>query len=98
MVAESCVGVPHSLVAVGQEEESLPLMRSACFCRSKESFLSAVAHAEKLGPDGVVVVGEHLSTGDVFHKESWIPEAFCDPCDCGPQVAFVISSSLLASG
>jgi len=73
-------------------------MGSACFCRSKESFLCAVTHASKLGSYGVVVVGEHLSAGNILKKESWMPESGGDSCDCGPQVAFVISSSLLAGG
>ena len=73
---------------MGQDEDALPLVRRANFCRAKQARRRRVAHAPKLSQDGFEANTD--VTGDVFEEDP-LGTAFAnDTGDLWPKVPGVI--------
>ena len=83
-------GVAHS-----EEEESLPLLADANFCRRKQARRNPVAQFFKILGDLVESKGQ--VTGHVFEKDDPWFSFTNDASDMGPQMARIILSTSFAS-
>ena len=84
------------LIGVGQDEDALPLVRRADFCRAEQTRRRRVAHAPKLSEHGFKAEGD--VTGDVF-EEHPLGAAFGDDAgNVGPKVAGIVGTAAFASG
>jgi hypothetical protein len=80
---------------VGQDEDPLPLVRRADFCRREQARRRRVAHAPKLSQDGFEAEADVPS--DVF-EEYPFRAAFGDSTsDLGPEVPGVVGTLTFAS-
>ena len=81
---------------MGQDEDALPLVRRADFCRAEQTRRRRVAHVPKLSQDGFKAEGD--VTGDVFEEDPF-GGAFPDnPGDFGPEVPRIIGTTVLSGG
>jgi hypothetical protein len=79
---------------VGQDEDPLPLVRRADFCRAEQARRRRVAHVPKLSQDGFKAEGD--MPGDIFEEDP-LGRAFADDAgDLWPEVARVIGTTALS--
>jgi hypothetical protein len=81
---------------VGQDEDALPLVRRANFCRTEQTRRRRVAQVPKLSQHGLKPEGD--VTGDIFEKDPYGAAFSGDAGDIGPEVAGVIGPFALSSG
>jgi hypothetical protein len=81
---------------VGQDEDALPLVRRADFCRAEQARRRRVAHIPKLSQHGLKAEAD--VPGDVF-QEHPLGRALPDnPGDVRPEVARIVGTAAFASG
>ena len=79
---------------MGQDEDPLPLVRRADFCRAEQTRRRRVTQFPKLSQDGFQAEGD--VPGDVF-EEHPCGAAFCDDAgDIGPEVAGISGPAALS--
>ena len=81
---------------MGQDEDALPLVRRADFCRAEQTRRRRVAHAPKLSQDGFKPKGDVPC--DIFEKSPFRLAFPDDAGHLGPEVAGVICTTALARG
>ena len=79
---------------MGQDEDAVPLVRRANFCRREETRRRRVTHAPKLSQDGFKAEAD--VTGDVFEKDPFGTAFADDPCNVGPEVAGIVGTAALS--
>ena len=79
---------------MGQDEDPLPLVRRADFCRAEQARRRRVAQSPKVSQHGLKAEGD--MTGDVFEEDP-LGSAFPDnPGDLWPQVAGIVGPAALS--
>jgi len=78
---------------VGQDEDPEPLVRRADFCRREQASRRRVAQSPKLSEHGLKPEAD--VTGDVFEEHPFRGAFPDDPCDLGPEVAWIIGTGPL---
>ena len=81
---------------MGQDEDSLPLVRRTGFCRREQARRRRVTQAPKLSQHGFEPEGD--VTGDVFEKHPFGAAFPDDAGDLGPEMAGIIGTAALAGG
>lgn len=81
---------------MGQDEDALPLVRRADFCRREQTRRRRVAHVPKLSQHGLKAKAD--VTGDVFEEHPFRSAFADDAGNFGPEVAGVIGTTAFASG
>jgi hypothetical protein len=80
---------------VGQDEDPLPLVRRADFCRAEQTRRRRVAHAPKVSQDGFEAKAD--MTGDVLNEDPFGSAFSNNPGDVGPEVAWIVGTAALSS-
>ena len=78
---------------MGQDEDSLPLVRRTGFCRREQARRRRVTQAPKLSQHGFEPEGD--VTGDVFEEGPFRTAFRNDAGDVGPEVAGIIGAAAL---
>jgi hypothetical protein len=81
---------------VGQDEDTLPLVRRADFCRREQTRCRRVAQSPKVSQDGFEAKAD--VTGDVLNEDQLRGAFGDDPGDLGPEVTRVVGAATLSSG
>ncbi len=79
---------------MGQDEDTLPLVRRADLCRREQARRRRVAHSPKLSQDGLEAEGD--VTGDVFEEDPFRAAFSDDPGDIGPEVTGIVGAAALS--
>jgi hypothetical protein len=79
---------------VGQDEDPLPLVRRADFCRAEQAHRRRVTQTPKLSQDGLKAEGD--MTDDVFEEHPFGAAFPDDPGDLGPEVAGITGATALS--
>ena len=79
---------------MGQDEDTLPLVRRADLCRREQARRRRVTQSPKLSQDGFEAEGD--VTGDVLEKDPFRAAFPDDPGDVGPEVAGIVGATALA--
>ncbi len=81
---------------MGQDEDSLPLMRRTDFCRREQTRRRRVAQVPKLSQHGFKPEGD--VTGDVFEEDPFGLAFADDPGDLGPEMSGILGPTAFAGG
>ena len=81
---------------MGQDEDTLPLVRRADLSRREQARRRRVAQSPKLSQDGFEAEGN--VPGDVFEEDPFGAELKDDATDVGPEVPGIIGTASFASG
>jgi hypothetical protein len=84
------------LIGVGQDEDAVPLMRRANFCRAEQARRRRVAQVPKLSQDGLKPEGD--VPGDIFEEHPFGLAFSDDAGHLGPEVAGIFSTAALSGG